>query len=152
MRPALLALGIAVAGCTHVPPGQLVGISVAPVPNSCLEPLVGADTLILITNASGQKVAFRTYGAAGPPFKLYPGFFQVLAAAPPARDFSPWQVVLDEFVPPSHEVTLGPGDRAEFVLSPSQWPTSNNQEEFKLEVRDANYQPHLSEALRVCST
>jgi hypothetical protein len=152
MRPIFLAslLALALAGCAHVQADQPVGILIEPSSAACLSPLVGYDTLIAITNNSNQKVTFSTYGAAGPPYKLFPDAFDVLAAPPPSEEFSPWEVILEHSMPPTHEVRLGPGDKAEFTVSTSRRPDSDSPLLFKLQVRDTDWRPYQSKALQVC--
>jgi hypothetical protein len=151
MRPITFVAGIVLlsSGCASQLP--LTDISVEPVPSACLSSLSGYDTLVAITNHSNRKVAFPAYGESGPPFRLYPGAFQVLAAEPGTNDFAPWHVVLDEFDPPNRVVTLAPGDRAEFVVGVSSWPDKTSLEIFKLEVRDSFNLPHLSPGIGVCT-
>jgi hypothetical protein len=150
MRPILLASLLALTSCAHTPSYPLIGVLVEPAPAPCLSPLVGYDTLISITNNSNQKVAFNTYGASGPPYKLFPDAFDVLAAESPSQDFSPWEVILEHSMPPTHEVRLGPGDRAEFTVSTSRWPGPDSRLLFKLQVRDTNWRPYQTEARQVC--
>jgi hypothetical protein len=150
MRPSIFAVCIAVAGCAHLSQ-PVTGVSVEAVPRSCIGPLVGSQASIAIVNNSNKRVSFSSYGQSGPPFELHPRSFSLLAAQSPTQAYSLWQVVLEEVMPPSHEVTLGPGDRAEFLVSPSHaWPSPDRKETFKFEVRDTYNRSYFSEALRVC--
>lgn len=150
MRSILLVSLMALVSCAHARPDQPVGVLVKPSPAPCLSPLNGYDTLIAITNNSNQNITFSTYGAEGPPYKLFPDAFNVLAAESPSQDFSPWVVMLEHSMPPSHEVRLGPGDLADFTVSTGRWPSPDNRLLFKLEVRDTRWRPYLSEELQVC--
>lgn len=150
MRPILLASLLTLAGCTHVQPGQAVGLRVEPAPEACLSPLIGHNTRIVVANHSNQKIAFNTYGPSGPPYVLFADAFDVLAAQSPTQDFSSWQPILEHSMPPSHEVRLAPGDRAEFIVGLSRWPSPDSELMFKLQVRDTRWRPYQSKALRVC--
>lgn len=150
MKPILIASLLAISGCVHTPPEPLAGILVEPVPAPCLSRLDGNDARIAITNGSDQKIAFSTYSASGPPYRLFPDAFVVLAAESPLQEFSLWEVVLEHSMPPTHEVRLDPGDRAEFKVDMSLWPKPESRLQFKLQVRDVHWHPYTSKALQVC--
>ena len=152
MRPILLASLLAPVSCAHVLPEPPIAVLIEPLPVRCLSPLSGYDTRIAITNNSSQELTFRTYGASRPPYKLFPDAFDVLAAKPRSGLFSPWEVVLEHSMPPTHEVKLSPGDRAEFTVSTTRWPSPDNDLQFKLQVRDASWRAYQSEALQVCQS
>lgn len=141
---------LALAGCVHLQSEPPVGVRVEPTPEACLSPLIDHDTRILIANHSNQKIAFNTYGSSGPPYVFFSDAFDVLAAQSLTQDFSSWEPILEHSLPPSHEVSLAPGDRAEFVVGASHWPSPENKLLFKLQVRDTKWRPYQSEALRVC--
>ncbi len=104
----------------------------------------------MITNRSNQTIAFNSYGSSGPPYALFPDAFEVLAAQPLTQEFSLWEPILDHSMPPSHEVRLNPGDRAEFTVGTSHWPSPDSNLLFKFQVLDTQWRPYLSETLQVC--
>jgi hypothetical protein len=144
MRIRIVAFAaLALVGCAHPPPGELAGVEVRL--GSCI-PAASPNVSLAVRNGSSARVSFRTYGSSGPPYKLHPGGLQLLSI--PSND--PWQVVLEHFVPPSHEVTLAPGDEATFTVEPSVWPSLGEAGGFRVEVRDTLGRAHHSAALDVC--
>ncbi len=150
MKPILLASMLALAGCAHLQSEPPVGVRVEPTPDACLSPLTDHHTRIVIANHSNQKIAFNTYGSSGPPYVFFSDAFDVLAAQSLMQDFSSWEPILEHSMHPSHEVRLDPGDRAEFIVGASRWPSLGSKLLFKLQVRDTQWRPYLSEALQVC--
>ncbi len=150
MRPIVSTSLLALAGCAHIQSAQPMGVLVEPIPAACLSPLISDDTRIAVTNRSSRTIAFNTYGPSGPPYVLFTDAFDVLAAQSQIQDFPSWQPILEHSMPPSHEVRLAPGNRAEFIVGASRWPSPDSELLFKLQVRDTRWRPYQSEALRVC--
>jgi len=146
MRTRIVALiAIALAGCAHSPSSADVGVAIELDARGCLA-AASPDVQLHIRNTSDARVSFHTYGKSGPPYKLYPGSVQLLTA--PSGE--PWQVVLEHFVPATHEVALGPGDQAAFTYEPSVWPSGQESGFFNLRVRDAQGRFHYSSEQGVC--
>jgi hypothetical protein len=144
MRATIFAaVATALLGCVHQPSAAISGVEVRL--GSCI-PAASPALLFTVINNSRERVSFRTYGASGPPYKLHPGALQ-LTSVP---ENEPWQVVLEHFVAPSHEVSLAPGDEAAFVAEPSVWPSPGHKGTFRVDVRDTRWRPHSSEDLRMC--
>jgi hypothetical protein len=144
MRTRIVVLiATALAGCAHSPADA--GITIALDARGCLA-AARPDVVLRIRNTSAARVAFHTYGSSGPPYKLYPGSVELLAA--PWGE--PWQVVLEHFVPATHEVALAPGDQANFTYEPSVWPSGQETGLFKLRLRDTQGRLHYSSEQRVC--
>ena len=112
MRPTLLTAVIALINCSCASQLPLMGVSVDSVPSGCISTISGNDVHLAITNGSNRRISFRAYGESGPPFKLYPGAFQVLVAEPGSNEFAPWHVELADFLPPDRKVMLAPRDGA----------------------------------------
>ncbi|GAB2524034.1 hypothetical protein GCM10027188_28920 [Lysobacter humi (ex Lee et al. 2017)] len=144
MRTGLVALmAFTLVGCASKPAATLSGVEVRL--GSCIPP--GSVLVRLqLFNGSEERVAFRTYGPAGPPFKLHPAAVQLQRSA----TGEPWQIILEHFVPASHEVSLGAGDEAGFVVQPSPWPSLYEPGLFRVEVRDTVGRPHYSKELGLC--
>jgi hypothetical protein len=146
MRTRIVALiAIALAGCAHSSSSADAGIVVELDARGCLA-AASPGVRLRIRNSSDARVSFHTYGASGPPYKLYPGSVQLLAV--PSGEL--WQVVLEHFVPATHEVALGPGDQADFIYEPSAWPFGQDTGLFKLRVRDAQGRFYYSSEQGVC--
>jgi len=145
MRTRIVAvIAAALAGCAHSASSADAGIAIELDARGCVA-AASPDVLVRIRNTSGARVSFHTYSTS-PPYKLYPGSVQLLAV--PSGE--PWQVVLEHFVPPTHEVSLGSGDQADFVYEPSVWPSGQESGLFKLQVRDTHARFHYSSQQGVC--
>ncbi|WP_145985469.1 hypothetical protein [Marilutibacter maris] len=149
-RVALPVSLLVLSACTHIQSVQQLEIVIAPASAFCLSPLADGKTRIVVVNNSQQKVAFDVYGDDGPPYDLFPEAFDLLAASEPSDEFSSWALVLEHFIPPDHIVRLGPGDRAEFVVSQGAWPAHDSRQVFKFEVRDTDWRAYPSAILRMC--
>lgn len=146
MRTRIVALiAMALAGCAHSPSSADAGITIELDARGCLA-VASQDVLLRIRNTSAARVAFHTYGSSGPPYKLYPGSVELLTA--PSGE--PWQVVLEHFLPATHEVGLGPGDQADFAYGPSVWPSGQEMGLFKLRLRDTQGRVYYSSEQGVC--
>ena len=146
MRTRIVILvAIALAGCAHSSSAADAGITIELDARGCLA-VASPDVLVRLRNTSSGRVAFHTYGSSGPPYKLYPGSVELLTA----RSGEPWQVVLEHFVPATHEVTLDPGDQADFSYGPSVWPSGQETGLFKLRLRDTQGRFHYSSEHGVC--
>lgn len=142
---AVGVLTAALVACAHSRSSAEVGIAIELDSRGCL-PTAGPDIPLRISNASDARVSFHTSGAAGPPYRLHPSSAQLLSVP----SDKPWQVVLEHFVPATHEVTLSPGDQANFAYQPSAWPSDQETGIFKLEVRDTHGHLHHSSDMVMC--
>jgi hypothetical protein len=138
-------ISIALAGCAHSLSSADADITIELDARGCLA-AASPDVLVHIRNISAARVAFHTYGSSGPPYTLYPGSVELLNA----RAGEPWQVVLEHFVPATHEVALDPGEGADFSYGPSVWPSGQEAVLFKLRLRDTQGRLHYSSEHGVC--
>ncbi len=146
MRTRIVALtAMALAGCAHSSSSADAGIAIELDARGCLA-AASPDVQLRICNTSDTRVSFHTYGQSGPPYKLYPGSVQLLAGS----SGEPWQVVLEHFLPATHEVALGPGDQTDFAYAPSAWPSGQEAGLFTLRVRDVQGRFHYSSQQGVC--
>ena len=141
----VVLIATALAGCAHLPSSADVSITIELDARGCLA-TARPEVPLRISNISDVNVSFHTYGASGPPYRLHPGSAQ-LQSVPSGE---PWQVVLEHFVPATHEVTLSPGDQADFTYEPSVWPSDQETGIFRLEVRDTHGRLHHSSEQGVC--
>jgi hypothetical protein len=149
MRISIVAAAaFALGGCIHAPTTPVGGVVVSPAQADCL-PAAAVPLRLNIHNGSNERIGLYTYGPSEPPYRLYPGVFQLLAQQS-GDTFAPWQVVLEHFQPATHTVWLGPGDAAAFTVEPSAWPPAVEPMLFKLEVRDTLSRPHHSKKLGLC--
>jgi hypothetical protein len=141
----IVLIATALAGCAHSPSRADASVTIELDARGCL-PAASPDVVLRIRNTSAARIAFPAYNSSGPPYKLYPGSVQLLAA--PLGE--PWQVVLEHFMPASHEVALGAGDQADFAYEPSVWPSGQETGLFKLRLRDTQGRFHYSSEQGVC--
>ena len=137
------------AACAHGRPDSQAGVIVEPGP--CFDSSHHDAIAISIVNGTSRSVSFSASGASGAPYNLHPSAFAVAAADATPPNSEHWGVILEHFVPPDHEVRLGPGDRAEFRAYTSLWPTSSYPEKVKLRVRDTHGGLHESAPVPVCA-
>jgi len=145
---SVTALMLLTTACAHGRPDAVAGVVVVAEP--CFDSSRHDAINLSVINDSSERVALSSLGTSGPPYILHPNAFAVAAADGTPASGEHWDVLLEEFVPPDHEVSLGPGDRAQFHAYTSQWPTSEYHGQIKLQVRDTRGQSYESQPVPVC--
>lgn len=141
---------VVTAACAHPQPKLHTGVTVEPVPEPCFDSLATEGTLVSIANGTNGRVSFSVFGASGPPFGLHPWVFEIVEAETTTHDYSQWHIVLEDYFPPDHEVSLGAGDKAQFLAHTGRWPAANYPGKIRLQVKDTNGHTYESSAVPVC--